>query len=76
MNQDAFFTSMGIILSMLVIWAIIAALVSIHRSFGLLSTRGFGWGVVVVLGSLFGLILYRFCRQPIEGLVDTMFQRR
>lgn len=76
MNQDTVFTSIGIILSMLVVWAMIAALVSIHRSFGLFSTRGFGWGVVVVLGSLFGVILYRFFRQPIEGLVDTMFQKR
>ena len=54
---------------------IITTVVHIHKNIGIGTTRGFLWFLAVIIGSLFGVILYRFFRQPIEDTLETMFER-
>ena len=68
-------TIVGYVICGLVVLAVIHTLVDIHRKFGISSPRGGLWALAVIVGNLFGIILYRFFRQPVENLVQTMTQR-
>jgi hypothetical protein len=69
-------------LNHLIGWSIIAVVVSIiitnvvhiHKNIGITSTRGFFWFLAVIFGSLFGVILYRYFREPIENLLEALFR--
>jgi phosphate/sulfate permease len=58
-----------------VVWFMITTVIQIHRDLGLLSTRGFLWLLAVLVGSLFGVILYRFFRDSVEYICETLFER-
>lgn len=58
-----------------VVWVMVSTLRAIHRDLGFVCMRGFLWAVAVVVGSLFGVILYRFFRAPVENICATLFQR-
>jgi hypothetical protein len=58
-----------------VVWLMITTVIRIHREIGLSSTRGFLWLLAVLVGSLFGVILYRFFRGPVEYACETLFER-
>lgn len=73
--NDTIFMSLGILISLIVVWLVISSLVSIHRHFGLTSTRGLLWSLGVVVGSLFGVILYRYFRKPTEDLVGHLIEK-
>jgi hypothetical protein len=55
--------------------AILATIIDIHKNLGILSTRGFYWLLAVIVGSLFGVVLYRFFRPQVEDFCETMFKR-
>jgi hypothetical protein len=58
-----------------VVWFMITTVIRIHRDLGLLSTRGFLWLLAVLVGNLFGVILYRFFRESVEYICETLFER-
>ncbi len=74
--NDTFVVLLGIVVSLIVVWLVISSLVSIHRHFGLTSTRGLLWSFGVVVCSLFGVILHRYFRKPTEELVGHLIEKR
>jgi hypothetical protein len=58
-----------------VAWLMVTTLRAIHRDLGFVCTRGFLWALAVVVGNLFGVILYRFFREPVENICATLFAR-
>ena len=58
-----------------VVWFMITTVIRIHREVGVSSTRGFLWLLAVLVGSLFGVILYRFFREPVEYICESLFER-
>jgi hypothetical protein len=65
---------LGWTLVALTLWAILATLVKIQKDVGLLSPTGLPWMVVVIVGSLFGVVLYRWFREPIEEKARKLFR--
>ena len=55
----------------LTIWAIVAAIIDIHKKIGLCSNCGFFWMLAVIAGSLLGVILYRFSGTKLKIFVKT-----
>jgi hypothetical protein len=60
----------------LTLWAIIATLLKIKSDVGLLSPTGMPWAIVVIVGSLFGVILYRWFREPVEQATRRILRSR
>ena len=58
-----------------VAWLMITTVIRIHREINLSSTRGFLWLLAVLIGNLLGVILYRFFREPVEYVCETLFER-
>ena len=48
---------------------IVFTIVDIHKNLGIGTPRGIFWLLIVLVGSLFGVILYWFFRQRVEGLI-------
>ena len=58
------------------VWFTVITIIQIHKDIGIRSTRGFIWFLVVLTGNLFGVVLYRFFRAPVEGICESLFERR
>lgn len=58
------------------LWLAVDTLIRIHRELGLLSNRGFLWGIAVISCNLIAIILYRRYRDKVEDVVETLFERR
>ena len=74
--MDVMLKCVGFALAAVAIVIIIFTLVDVHRKIGLSTNRGFFWACVVACGSLFGVLLYWYFRQPTENLVEFMIERR
>ena len=57
------------------LWLIVATVIHIQRHVGISTTRGFLWLMAVVVGSLFGVVLYRFFRKQVEHAFEKLFER-
>ncbi len=57
------------------VWLMVTTVIRIHREIGLSSTRGFLWLLAVLVGNLLGVILYRFFREPVEYVCDTLCEK-
>jgi hypothetical protein len=55
------------------LWLMVTTIVRIHRDIGLATTRGFLWLLAVLVGNLFGVILYRLFRKQVEYLCESVF---
>ena len=53
---------------------IVTTIVHIHRHIGLGTTRGIYWLLAVIVGSLFGVVLYRFFRDQTESICESLFK--
>ena len=58
----------------LALLAIVTTLVKIQKDVGLISATGFPWMFVVIIGSLFGVVLYRWFREPIEDMTRKLLR--
>ena len=58
-----------------VLWLIVMTAVHIHNHIGISTTRGFLWLLVVIVGNLFGVVLYRFFREQAENICESLFQK-
>ncbi len=65
---------LGWTLVMLALWAIVATLLKIQKEVGLFSPTGLPWMLVVIVGSVFGVVLYRWFREPIEEKTKKFFR--
>lgn len=61
------------IMILALLW-IISTIIHIHRHIGLGTTRGISWLLAVIVGSLFGVVLYRFFRDQTESLYQRLFE--
>lgn len=73
--METFGLVLGWILVALTICVIATTLLKIHRDVGLLSPAGLPWAAVVIVGSLFGVVLYRWFRYPIERATQRLLRR-
>jgi hypothetical protein len=55
------------------LWLMVITIVHIHKDIGLSTTRGFLWLLAVLVGTLLGVVLYRFFRKQTEYLCESVF---
>ena len=66
---------LGWSLVIMTLWLIGTTVIHIHKHIGISTTRGFLWLLFVIVGSLFGVVLYRFFRERVEYVCETLFER-
>ncbi|MAS93907.1 MAG: hypothetical protein CMO55_12000 [Verrucomicrobiales bacterium] len=54
---------------------VIAGLIRIHREIGITSSWGWFWVFVVVVGNVFGFVLFVYFRDKTEGFVSSLFEK-
>jgi len=57
------------------LWLMVTTVIHIQKHVGISTTRGFLWFLAVVVGSLIGVVLYRFFREQVEYVFETLFER-
>lgn len=57
------------------LWLIVTTVVHAHKHVGISTVRGFLWLLAVIVGSLFGVVLYRFFREQVEYACETLFEK-
>lgn len=58
------------------VWLLVKALAQINQIYGAFSNRAWVWYFFVIAGNLFGILLFRFCRDMADRVFDTMFERQ
>jgi len=59
-----------------VLWSMLVTLHAIYRELGFVCLQGFLWALAVVIGNLFGVVLFRYFRLPVERVCATLFEKR
>ena len=74
--MDIILKCVGLGLAAITLVLIVYALVDIHRKIGFSTTRGLLWACAVIVGSLFGVVLYRYFREPSGKFLEFMVEKR
>lgn len=73
--SDAWNYAIGAVFMATILWFMVTALLRIQHEIGITSSWGWFWTFVVVLGNLFGILLFYRFREQTEFFVSTLFER-